>query len=191
MRRDPHLRPLQGRSADLPSVVSGIVANAALEAESTKVALHTLAADWVDPLGYDPDAAWQRALVEVTGADEDADALAVLARLASRSPLHQEPAPEWLTEPRPCADVERELVALRSVVTRLSEPMVNDALHRDLGPWVAKLADWVTLAAEALAVHDGEATTRDELRRGLRLVRRRRFRVADEAFARFVSRSLR
>ncbi|MGI8533873.1 MAG: beta-N-acetylglucosaminidase domain-containing protein [Candidatus Limnocylindrales bacterium] len=190
MRWDPHLRPLQGRSADLPSSVRGVVANPALEAESSKVALHTLAAYWSDPAGYDPEAAWQRALVEVTGSGADADALAVLARLASRSPLHQEPAPEWLTEPRPRADVEPELDALRGVVARLSGAMTNGSLQRDIRPWVAKLAAWVALAGDALAMPGAQTGKRDTARR-LGLLRRRRFRVSDEAFGEFVAGRLR
>jgi len=98
MRRDPHIRPLRGRSADLPAACSGIVANGAIEPEATRIALHTLAAYWRDPAGYEPEAAWGPALEAVAGDVADAAALRILGELARRSPIEpgEEPPVPWL-----------------------------------------------------------------------------------------------
>jgi len=94
-------------------------------------------------------------------------------------------------EPRPRADVEPELDALRGVVARLSGAMTNGSLQRDIRPWVVKLAAWVALAGEALAIPGVQTGKRDTVRRRLGLLRRRRFRVSDEAFGEFVAGRLR
>lgn len=87
MRYDLHLRPLIGRDPRLPEGCRGLVANGALGAEASKVALHTVAAYLADPAGYDPELAWHAALLEVAGDPDDAAAARILGELARRSPL--------------------------------------------------------------------------------------------------------
>jgi len=89
MRWRPHIRPIRGRDADLGTVALGIVANAALQPEACKIPLHTYARYMADPAGYEPEAAWEQALLEVCGNEADARAVAVLADLARWSHLER------------------------------------------------------------------------------------------------------
>ncbi|MBP2019986.1 hyaluronoglucosaminidase [Symbiobacterium terraclitae] len=89
MRWRPHLRPIRGRDADLGTVALGIVANASLQPEASKIPLHTYAQYMADPAGYEPEAAWQKALLDVCGDEADARAVAALADLARWSHLER------------------------------------------------------------------------------------------------------
>ncbi|MDF2628278.1 MAG: beta-N-acetylglucosaminidase [Symbiobacteriaceae bacterium] len=89
MQMDPHILPVKGRDADLDNACKGIVANGALQAEASKIVFHTYAQYMDDPAAYHPDAAWQKALLEVTGDAEDAAAVAILGDLARRSALER------------------------------------------------------------------------------------------------------
>jgi hypothetical protein len=66
-----------------------VLVNPALEPEATLIPLATWAEYLRDPAGYDADAAWQRALLEVAGNEADADAVAVLAAALDRSVIEQ------------------------------------------------------------------------------------------------------
>lgn len=100
MRWRPHLRPVRGRDADLHSVARGIVANGSLQPEACKIPLHTYAAYMADPAGYEPEAAWQRALLEICGDAVDAAAVAILgdmtrwAAIERGQALHNQLAPK-------------------------------------------------------------------------------------------------
>lgn len=100
MRFRPHLRPVRGRDADLHTVSRGIVANGGLQPEANKIPLHTYGAYMADPVGYDPDVAWDKALLEICGTEEEARAVAVLGDLTRWSALergkqlHNKLAPE-------------------------------------------------------------------------------------------------
>ncbi|MDQ3431382.1 MAG: protein O-GlcNAcase, partial [Actinomycetota bacterium] len=87
MRHDPHLGPLRGRDPRLPEAACGLLANLALEPEASHLAVATVADYCADPLGYDPERSWRRALTAVAG--DDADAVGVLAEVACRSPLNR------------------------------------------------------------------------------------------------------
>ncbi|HEX7025505.1 MAG TPA: protein O-GlcNAcase [Gemmatimonadales bacterium] len=89
MRFRPHIRPVRGRDPDLYTACRGIVANGSLQPEATRIALHTYAQYFADPIGYEPEAAWQKALLAVTGNREDAEALAVLGDLTRWSALER------------------------------------------------------------------------------------------------------
>jgi hypothetical protein len=62
MYREMHLSPLEGRGADLGAHCDGYVCNGMEYYECTKLVLYTVAAYLRDPVGYRPDAAWEKAL---------------------------------------------------------------------------------------------------------------------------------
>lgn len=202
MRWDPHIRPLRGRGADLPGACSGIVANGAIQAEATKIALHTFAAYWRDPAGYDPETAWGPALTAVAGDAGDAAVLRVLGELASRSPIEpgQEPPVPWLeafwtrwetVDERDAAitEVEAHLERLSDAAVHLIAAAEHRPLPREMEPWARKLSAWVETAGSALGVLGG---TSDPLETGARLERTLALphRVSDGRFEAFVRRCL-
>lgn len=89
MQHDPHLLPLKGRDPDLHTACLGIVANGGPQPEANKIAFHCYAQYMADPRGYEPESAWQKALLAVTGDPVDAAAVALLADLARRSVLER------------------------------------------------------------------------------------------------------
>ncbi|HLU83091.1 MAG TPA: protein O-GlcNAcase [Trueperaceae bacterium] len=91
MRTELHIGPIRGRAADLPGCVKGFAVNPMNQAEASKVALHTFAAYFQDPVGYEPEAAWRQALALVAG-EEHAGALEAFARTALHGVLGTEPA---------------------------------------------------------------------------------------------------
>lgn len=168
MRNDPHLGPLRGRDSGLAETTAGILANVAIEPESSLIAVATFAEFARDPTSYDPDAAWLRALRAVTGDDGDAEAVAVLADLARRSPLQRADPLEndlavplrtvrdaWPDPQRRAAAVNDARSALSGVAAasrRLTGSLANARLARDLAPWADKLDQLVTAASESLDV---------------------------------------
>ncbi len=89
MRFHPHIRPIQGRDADLYTACSGIVANGALQPEITKIALYTYGQYFADPHGYEPEAAWKKAALDLCGNERDAEAVLTLGDLARWSDLER------------------------------------------------------------------------------------------------------
>lgn len=89
-RRHPHLRPLRGREPALHDAVQGIVVAVGPQPELAKIPLHTCAAWCRDPAAYEPELAWEHALLAVSGDLEDASAAGMLGHLARESCL--EPA---------------------------------------------------------------------------------------------------
>lgn len=204
MRWDPHIRPLRGRAADLPAACSGIVANGAIQPEATKVALHTLAAYWRDPDGYDPDEAWGPALDAATGDAADAAALRILGDLARRSPIEpdEEPPVPWLEafwarrepavgddrEPA-LTEVDRRLERLSAASAHLIAAAAHRPLPREMEPWAVKLSAWVETVRSALGVLRGTSEpieTATHLERTLAMS----YHVADARFEGFVRRCL-
>ncbi|CAN5620042.1 hypothetical protein BH24ACT14_BH24ACT14_16480 [soil metagenome] len=170
MRFDPHLGPLTGRDPRLPEAACGLLANLALEAEASHVAVATVADYCAEPSGYDPRRSWGRALADVAGDPADAEAVAVLAELSWRSPLGKRQGGDSrltgvLTRVQDTAggdDADRRAAVAdaRTEVTRLAEAaerlagLANPWLRDDLRPWVTKLAGWaatLTPATDLLA----------------------------------------
>ena len=89
MRFRMHLFPYEFRDSDLWTASGGILAAAGLQPEAHKIPLATIAEYLRDPQGYDSDAAWRRALLEITGAERPARALALLADLGRHSSMHR------------------------------------------------------------------------------------------------------
>jgi hyaluronoglucosaminidase len=117
-RHDLRLGPIRGRAPQLTRRTRGFLVNPALEPEATLVPLLTWAEYLADPVGYDPDGAWRRALVRVTGSDADADLVATLAAGLDRSIIDQ----RW--ERPPAAQVKRARAGLAT--------LRNQALADDL-----------------------------------------------------------
>jgi hyaluronoglucosaminidase len=109
MMGDLHIGPIRDRAPDLDRYVSGILVNAALEPEAGLIALATWAEYLRDPAGYDPRAAWQRALLEVTGNAADAAAVAALAAQRDRSVIAQ---PWRRAQNEPLTDLARRAASL-------------------------------------------------------------------------------
>ncbi|MEZ5190950.1 MAG: protein O-GlcNAcase [Schumannella sp.] len=72
MTGELHIGPYLGRDPGLAGIARGVIANAMPLAESSKVGLSSVAEYANDPAGFDPEAAWERALERVAGADLDA-----------------------------------------------------------------------------------------------------------------------
>jgi len=63
-----HLGPYRGRDRDLHKYSRGILVNPMTQCECSKIPLATIGDYLWDPAGYDSEASWQRAIVEVVGA---------------------------------------------------------------------------------------------------------------------------
>lgn len=84
-----HIGPIRDRDPELASLTAGIWVNPAMEPEANLVPMSTWADYLADPVGYDPDASWARAVERVTGSGGDADAVMALAAHADRSVIRQ------------------------------------------------------------------------------------------------------
>lgn len=163
MRFHPHLRPYRGRHPDLPTACKGIVLNAALQPEASKIALHTAAQYFQNPPAYEPESAWEKALLEVCGDPQDAEAVRTLADLARHNPL--EPGQHldnrlrsrlenfWAEPPTPERIGEmRGIFAHLSGVARRLGGLENRALAENLAPWTEKLKGWAEVGRLGLDV---------------------------------------
>lgn len=213
MTYDPHLRPIRGRAADLLPASAGLLVNPSGQPEASRIALHTFAMWATDPAAYDPESSWQPALVAVAEDRGDAAAVRTLACLARRSPIE----PGWSRQPLPIferfwADWETgdrqgavavlatEIRTWRAAGRRLTGPMANPRLRRDLWPWSRKLAAWALAADAGLRALGAARLRRPRLApRGARAraiaalsaAEHSPYRVADEQFRAFVRRCIR
>ena len=99
MTAELHLGAYRGRDPHLYRFCSGVIANPMEHAESSKIALATIADYLWDPEGYDPDASWDRAILEVAG-PADADAVRLFADNVRTSCLEEADAPDARPGPR-------------------------------------------------------------------------------------------
>ena len=100
-RHDLRIGPVRGRDAAMLREVRGVLVNPAMEPEISRVPLLTWGDLLRNPGAYDPEAAFQRALLRVTGDAGDAAAVAVIAAAFDRSVLDQswqKPAPAALAD---------------------------------------------------------------------------------------------
>lgn len=117
-----HVGPIRGRAPDLDRHVRGVLVNPALQPMVTLIPLATWGEYLRDPSGYDPEAAWGRALAEVAGSAMDAEAVALVARAFDRSVLRRDWAPP--------ADGVRQAASAAVAV------LANRRLADDLRPFV-------------------------------------------------------
>jgi hyaluronoglucosaminidase len=148
MERELHLGAYRGRDASLSDVVDGVLCNPMLQPRASLVALATAAEYLGDPGGYEPDAAWERAIAALGG--PRARSLRALARACCDGPLAD---PETLPTAR-LAEALAETVDTRAWVdaaTSLREELsdLRDAARGwpDDDPMRAELEPWLEQAA--------------------------------------------
>lgn len=146
MARALHLGPYRGRDRELCDELAGVLLNPMVQPRASKVALATAADFLREPDGYDPDEAWERAIVDVGGAR--APALRAVARACADSPLLR-------ASDLPCALLVDELgdelggpgwaqplTQLRSELEELLAATgawaADDPLGGELAPWLAQ-----------------------------------------------------
>ncbi len=95
MIHELHIGPLRAREGELVDHSEGLLANPMGQAEATKIPLFTIAQYLNDPLNYDPDEAWDRALEEVITDSADRAAYRNFARTSLGSCLNDNSAPEF------------------------------------------------------------------------------------------------
>ena len=78
MQPELHIGPIRGRDGSLNKHVSGVYANLMTQPEASKIPLHTFAAYFREPSGYEPGHAWDAAIRQVAG-DDSAAAFQLLA----------------------------------------------------------------------------------------------------------------
>jgi hyaluronoglucosaminidase len=93
-----HIGPYRGRDVGLPAVSRGVLANPMELAEASKIPLATIAEYLADPVGYDADTSFERAIREVAGdggpdGGRDARAFAIFADNVRSSCLSDDDAP--------------------------------------------------------------------------------------------------
>jgi hyaluronoglucosaminidase len=179
MRAELHVGPLRGRDPLLGGAVRGLAANLMNQPEASKIALATLAEYFRDPAGYDPAAAWGRALAEAGGPASQSQ-LRLFAETSLRSCLEMADAPRLeglvagvigLVEANDLGaavgaaqPLGEYLSGLDEACYHLKNRMANLRLREDLIPWIEALEDWIWLgkrSVQALAALDrGEPTAR-------------------------------
>jgi hyaluronoglucosaminidase len=205
MSAELHLGPIRGRAPDLAAAVSGLLVNPMNQPEASKIALHTFAAYFADPAGYDPAEAWEAALAVVAG-PASAPALHQVAEHLLFSCLADPLTPALLplaadvlaTPPNASAPLllEAELQRLEAAVYHLRNRCANLALRADLLPWLAQLERWLHVGLAALALLlaaplANRAQLRRRLTRALAAARAHPERVAAEALADLAEAALR
>lgn len=125
MTDELHIGPIRDRDACLAEVTAGVLVNPAMEPEASLVPMATWGEFLADPLAYDPDAAWERALLRVAGTSADAAAVAALATQCDRSVIDQ----PWRSSPAAPVDP----------VARRAASIANRRLAGDLRRFVEAL----------------------------------------------------
>jgi hyaluronoglucosaminidase len=171
MQPELHIGPILGRDPLLVNGVRGILINPMNLAEATKIPLLTWAAYLNDPVNYDPDNAWNEALIATAGKGKDKDSAAALHCLAENSltSFLSKPSVHKLTEltekvmaalekgealtgNSAVADLRDYLTSLDEGCYHLKNRMDNLALRNNLLPWIEVAEHWLWMARYALQV---------------------------------------
>jgi hyaluronoglucosaminidase len=150
------LGPLTGRAADAPAAgLHGILANPMVQFEPGRFGMRTVAEWAVDPAGYDPAAAAERALHDVAG--EDAESLRPLVAAASSWPPSRPQHPELVAAIDAAFDgsgdaLDRMLSELRG----LGDIPIGTPLTRALHPWAVAGGLTADVVSAALALSRGQ-----------------------------------
>jgi hyaluronoglucosaminidase len=154
LSRELFLSPYRAREPGVVGALDGIVLNTMLQPEASKLALWTAGRFFADPDRYDPDAAFDEALVEIAGSAAAARAVALIAEQFRSHPLigreAESPVLATLAEDF-FSDVSND-AALRAFLTRCAG--AAEALHRHVPN--AALIEELNAAADKLALY-GEA----------------------------------
>jgi len=192
-----HIGPYRGRDPQLWKASRGIIANGMELFEASKIPFATIADYLRDPMGYEPEASWRQAMLDVVGT-VDLEAFSVFADNVRSSCLSADDAPIVEGElSRALFELEHgdagtgraQLDALADRLLGAADhllrgPVVNQALIEEIRPWlvgfeigaqaVRKMAD---LAGTGRLDEDGPA----ELAPFLIRLRRARVRVFGDA----------
>jgi hyaluronoglucosaminidase len=201
MQPELHVGPIRGRPADLAGAVRGVVVNPMLQPEASKIPLLTWAEYLADPRGYDPEAAWARAL-EVVAGPASASALRRVAENSLHSCLGTPEAPllaglaeaalqalrdgKSATGHPALAELADYLTSLDEAIYHLRNRLRNLALRADLLPWLEQLENWYHAGRSALTVlaarHAGQSHGAEvkQLRAALDAARRHPKRIGGE-----------
>ena len=95
MVNELHIGPPRARESGLVDHSEGLLANPMCQAESSKIAIWTIGEYLSDPLNYNPDAAWDRALDQVIPNSDDRAAYRKFARTSLGSCLNDDSSPEF------------------------------------------------------------------------------------------------
>lgn len=194
MGHELHIGPYRGRDPQLYRFSTGIIANGMELFESSKIPFATVADYLRDPEGYDPEASWTQALLDVVGPDniEDftlfADTVRSSCLSADDAPALGEVLEHFTFESEygdPVAAASGLLAAAESLLQAadrlLDGPVSNPQLISEVRPWLiafrlgaCALIEVATLAAENRLSADGPVVLRPYLD-GLRDSRRRVF----------------
>lgn len=189
-----HIGPYRGRDPSLWRACAGIVANGMELFEASRIPFATIADYLRDPMGYDPEASWQRAIGDVVG-PRDAAAFALFADNVRSSCLCDDDAPivsralERFLFAVDQGDGEAAASDLRALADRLlaaasqllGDGVTNRALMDECWPWLRAfelgaraIGATADLAAQGRLAADAAAALRPYLV-GLRRARVRVF----------------
>ena len=150
MIHELHIGPLRARETGLVDHSEGLLANPMGQAEASKIPLWTIAEYLSDPLNYDPEAAWEAALVEVIGNDDDRAAYRSFARTSLGSCLNDNAAPEFSTAlgqvaynyrvgnmPLAIEELKKTAAEIAQATARIQSPtFCNQKLAQESDYWV-------------------------------------------------------
>ncbi|WP_010204478.1 protein O-GlcNAcase [Salinibacterium sp. PAMC 21357] len=194
MGHELHIGPYQGRDPQLFRFSTGIIANGMQLFESSKIPFATIADYLRDPEGYDAEASWKQAIMDVVGPENAAD-FTVFADTVRFSCLSADDAPElaealerftfeleYGDRVSAAAELVQRAESMVQAADRLLDgPVSNPALIAEVRPWLKSfrlgsqaLVEVATLATVDRLDTDGPTVLRPFLE-GLRNARRRVF----------------
>jgi hyaluronoglucosaminidase len=203
MNNELHIGPYRGRDAELWRSAHGVIANGMELFESSKIPFATIADYLAAPAGYDAEASWQQAMLEVVGGD-DLDAFALFADNVRTSCLATDDAPmvaralerfafglEHGDEATAADDLQNVADRLLAAAQRLLRgPVANPDLIEECRPWIEAFevgALAISRTAELAAAGRLREEATMALRPFLAELRERRVRVFGDALDMFLS----
>ncbi|QRG69370.1 protein O-GlcNAcase [Brevibacillus choshinensis] len=164
MANELHIGPLRHRDPELWSHSAGYVANAMSRPECSKIPLITTAAYLRDPHGYDPQTAWEQAVIEVAG-PVDAAAFMRFADNVQSSFLNEIESPammeallkfrfQFLQGDRREAVMQLQalFVEMEESAEQLLKGMTNQKLAIECRPWLEKYRHWAKVGQSAVGL---------------------------------------
>ena len=150
MIHELHIGPLRAREAGLVGHSEGLLSNPMGQAEASKIPLWTIGEYLADPHSYDPEASWNRALIQVIPNERDRSAFRSFARTSLGSCLNDNSSPEFSAALAEVAfnyrrhDMPAAVEILRSTAKEISEAcsvllgadFSNKKLISESVPWI-------------------------------------------------------
>lgn len=169
MRTNLHLGPYVNRDAELAKHVSGLLLNPMAQPRASAVMLRTAAEYMRDPQGYEPEAAWKRAVLSVgAGAGEAFELFAHAHRFSAMTPdVRDEELETAFGDVRRTfqghdgESMGKALSHMRLLIERrlraadtLRAALVDGELVEEIEPWLLSHASETAAMAEALDLLD-------------------------------------